>query len=303
MSSMVCAIAIFIMIGAVIMVCYYRQHTKRILKQMDAMLEQAISGDFQEKLFDESMQSAIEAKLSNYLSSSLVSARNLHKEKEHIKTWISDISHQTKTPIANILLYTQLLKEQQLTKESMSYVETLEMQTEKLQRLIDVLVKTSRLENGILCMHPVKQTVYPMLEDAKRQYQQKAQEKNIVLRLEETEGEAVFDAKWTNEAVCNLIDNAIKYTAEGGQVSVRVKLYELFCRIDVCDTGVGIAEQEQTKIFARFYRGSGQYEQEGVGIGLYLVRQIAAGQGGYVKVMSKVGEGSTFSLFLPQTNM
>lgn len=301
--KLVYAIAIVMMIGAVMMVCYYRQHTKRILKQMDAMLEQAISGEFQEQLFDESMQSAIEAKLSDYLSSSLVSTRNLQEEKEHIKTWISDISHQTKTPIANILLYTQLLKEQQLSKESMSYVETLETQTEKLQRLIDGLVKTSRLENGILCMHPVKQNVYPMLEDVRKQYQQKAQEKNIVLQLEETEAEAVFDAKWTNEAVCNLIDNAIKYTAEGGQVSVRVKLYELFCRIDVCDTGVGIAEQEQAKIFARFYRGSGQYEQEGVGIGLYLVRQIAAGQGGYVKVSSKVGEGSTFSLFLPQNNM
>lgn len=295
-----CAIAIVVMIGAVTMVCYYRQYTKRILKQMDAMLEQAISGDFQEQLFDESLQSAIEAKLSDYLSASLVSTRNLQEEKDNIKTWISDISHQTKTPIANILLYTQLLKEQRLSKESMSYVEILETQTEKLQRLIDVLVKTSRLENGILCMHPVKQAVYPMLEDVRRQYQQKAQEKNIVLRLEEIDGEAVFDAKWTNEAVCNLIDNAIKYSPEGGQVSVRMISYELFCRIDICDTGVGIAEAEQAKIFARFYRGSQQYEQEGVGIGLYLTRQIAEGQGGYVKVSSKLGEGSVFSLFLPK---
>lgn len=300
MSIVLYIAAIVVMIGAIIMVVCYRQHTKRILRQLDIMLEKAISGEFQEQLFDESLQSAIEAKLSDYLSASLVSTRNLQEEKDNIKTWISDISHQTKTPIANILLYTQLLKEQRLSKESMSYVEILETQTEKLQRLIDVLVKTSRLENGILCMHPVKQEVYPMLEDVRRQYQQKAQEKNIVLRLEEIEGEAVFDTKWTNEAVCNLIDNAIKYSPEGGQVSVRVILYELFCRIDVCDTGVGIAESEQAKIFARFYRGSQQYEQEGVGIGLYLARQIAEGQGGYVKVSSELGKGSVFSLFLPK---
>ena len=300
MSIVLHGATIVVMIGAVIMVWYYRQHTKRILKQMDAMLEQAISGDFQECLFDESLQSVIEAKLSDYLSASMVSTQNLQEEKDKIKTWIADISHQTKTPIANILLYTQLLKEQQLSAECMSYVETLEVQTEKLQRLIEALVKTSRLETGILCMHPRNQKLCPMLEEAVRQYENKAKEKKIELRLKNTMAEAVFDAKWTNEAVCNLIDNAIKYTSEGGQVSICVIPYELFCRIDVCDTGVGITEAEQAKIFARFYRGSQQYEQEGVGIGLYLTRQIMEGQGGYVKVSSKLGEGSVFSLFLPQ---
>lgn len=271
-----------------------------MLRNIDTMLEDAISGEFKEHLFDESLQSAIEAKLSDYLSTSMVSTRNLQEEKEKIKTWIADISHQTKTPVANILLYTQLLKEQPLSKESLSYVEILELQTEKLQRLIEGLVKTSRLETGLLCMHPVKQNLENMLSDVVKQYEKKAQEKLIELRVEDTDAEAVFDAKWTNEAVCNLLDNAIKYTPEGGQVTIRVVSYELFCRIDICDTGVGIAEAEQTKIFARFYRGVQQHEQEGVGIGLFLARQIAEGQGGYVKVSSKLGEGSVFSLFLPK---
>ena len=189
-----------------------------------------------------------------------------------------------------------------MSEESLSYVETLESQTEKLQRLIEGLVKTSRLETGLLCMHPVKLKLANMLFDVVKQYEKKAQEKSIELRVENTDAEAVFDAKWTNEAVCNLLDNAIKYTPEGGQVTIRVVSYELFCRIDICDTGVGITEMEQTKIFARFYRGVQQYEQEGVGIGLSLARQIAEGQGGYVKVSSKLREGSVFSLFLPQEN-
>ena len=79
-----------------------------------------------------------------------------------------------------------------------------------------------------------------------------------------------------------------------------VRAYELFCRVDVTDTGVGLSEEEQAKVFQRFYRGRDAREEEGVGIGLYLVRQIVTGQGGYVKVTSRPGEGSTFSLFLPK---
>ena len=114
------------------------------------------------------------------------------------------------------------------------------------------------------------------------------------------EAAARFDPKWTGEAVCNLLDNAVKYTPAGGRVTVSVTPYELFCRIDVADTGPGLGEEEQAKVFQRFYRAPAARDREGVGIGLYLVRQIAAGQGGYVKVDSAPGRGSVFSLFLPQ---
>ena len=114
-----------------------------------------------------------------------------------------------------------------------------------------------------------------------------------------TEARAVFDPKWTEEAVCNLLDNAVKYTPAGGAVSLSVTAYELFCRLDVTDTGPGIKEAEQSLIFQRFYRSPAAGSTEGVGIGLYLCRQIAERQGGYIKVSSRVGAGSTFSLFLP----
>lgn len=100
--------------------------------------------------------------------------------------------------------------------------------------------------------------------------------------------------------MCNLLDNGVKYTPAGGRITVSVTLYELFCRIDVTDTGPGLAEEEQAKVFQRFYRSPAVQDQAGVGIGLYLVRQIAAGQGGYVRVDSAPGAGSIFSLFLPR---
>lgn len=290
-----------IIIGvAVVIVLGYRWHTKKIMKKLDKMLDAAICGDFTETTFNESLQSSIEAKIADYLAASEVSAKNLQEEKDKIKTLIADISHQTKTPVANILLYTQLLSEQELPEESQSCVEALESQASKLQSLIDALVKTSRLETGIIALHPEKNQIQPVVESAVKQFLLKAEEKAITLSMEPTTEHACFDLKWTNEALSNLVDNAIKYTPEGGKVRVSVTAYDLFCRIDVSDNGVGILEEEQPKIFGRFYRGVSQQNQEGVGIGLYLVRQIANGQGGYVKVSSNPEEGSKFSLFLPK---
>ena len=161
-------------------------------------------------------------------------------------------------------------------------------------------MKTSRLENGILTFQPVVGPLAPMLEQAVAGLQPKADRKGVTLTLLPTQAQARFDPKWTEEAVCNLLDNGVKYTPAGGAVTVSVTAYELFCRIDVTDTGMGLAEEEQAKVFQRFYRAPAARDGEGVGIGLYLVRQIAAGQGGYVKVSSQRGRGSTFSLFLPR---
>lgn len=287
-------------LGALIGGVWFRQREKKTLKSLDQMLDAATQGTFVPMRLDESLLSAVENRLADYLDASMVSARNLQAEKDAIKTLIGDISHQTKTPIANILLYTQLLAEQPLPPEGRDCAEALEEQAEKLRSLIEALVKTSRLETGILALHPVRAPLGPMLEGAVAQLRPKAVEKGITLTFQPTSEEARFDPKWTAEAVCNLLDNGVKYTPAGGAVAVKVVPYELFCRIDVTDTGIGLAEEEQAKVFQRFYRAPVTRDKEGVGIGLYLVRQIAVGQGGYVKVTSVRGEGSTFSLFLPR---
>ena len=256
-----------------------------------------MQGDFTEEYFDESMLSSVETKLAHYLTASATSAKNVQAEKNKIKTLIADISHQTKTPIANILLYTQLLMEEPGNR---ACLDALEGQTKKLQSLIDALVKTSRLESGVIALHPMPGKLLPMLESAVSQLAPKAATKKIQISLEATAADAVFDPKWTEEAIYNLLDNAVKYTSAGGAVRVTVKAYQMFSAIHVSDTGPGIAEEEQPRVFRRFYRGAEHAEEEGVGIGLYLVRQIAEGQGGYVKVSSQMGVGSTFSLYLPR---
>ena len=277
---------------------WHRRRMKRLLRSLDRMLDAAIRGDFQEEAFDESLRSAVETKLAHYLSASAVSARNLQEERDKIKSLIADISHQTKTPIANVLLYAQLLEEQ-VPEDCRAHTAALAEQARKLQSLIDALVKTSRLEAGVLVLRPRPGPLGPMLEEAVSQFAPRAAEKELELILEPGSADAVFDPKWTAEAVCNLIDNAVKYTPSG-RITVSARAYELFARIDVEDTGPGVAEEELGKLFQRFYRGGASSQAEGVGVGLYLVRQIAQGQGGYVKVFSKPGQGAKFSLFLPR---
>ncbi|MBO5170060.1 MAG: HAMP domain-containing histidine kinase [Oscillospiraceae bacterium] len=278
-------------------VLWYRRRTRRILHNLNRMLDIAMQGDFTEDSFDESLLSALESKLAHYLAASTVSARNVAAEKEKLKALIGDISHQTKTPIANILLYTQLLAEQPGNRDCL---DALEGQTRKLQSLIEALVKTSRLESGVIALHPVPANLLPVLESAIAQLAPKAAAKDISIAMEALDAEAVFDPKWTEEAVYNLLDNAVKYSPPGGSVTVSTSVYPMFSAIHIRDTGPGIPEEEQSRVFQRFYRGAKHKDEEGVGIGLYLVRQIAQGQGGYVKVSSQMGEGSTFSLYLPR---
>lgn len=288
-----------IFLCAVVVLLEHRK-TKKIMHTLNQMLDSALDGSFTEHRFDESLLSSVECRLNRYLTASAVSARNLTTEKEKIKELLADISHQTKTPIANILLYAQLLEEQKMPEESIDCVAALRGQAEKLSFLIASLVKLSRLETGVFTLHPVSHAITPMLEEATGQLAPKAAQKEIRLTTNSTEADAVFDYKWTTEALCNLMDNAIKYTPPGGRIQISVREYDLFCRIDVADTGIGISEAEQAKVFSRFYRSPSVSEQDGVGIGLYLTRQILAGQGGYIKVASSLGGGSVFSMFLPR---
>lgn len=300
MTVIICGATVVIAIFALAAAAWERHRAKRILKDLDRMLDAAMAGAFTEQDLDESLLSAVESRFAHYLAANAVSAQKLQEEKDKIKTLIADISHQTKTPVANILLYAQLLAEQDLSPEGRDCAAALEGQVEKLRALVDALVKTSRLEAGVLALHPKAGPLTPMLEDAAAQFIPKAAEKGITLALASTDAQAVFDPKWTAEAVCNLLDNAVKYTPAGGTVTVEAISYQMFCRIDITDTGPGIPEAERAKVFQRFYRSPAAYETEGVGIGLYLSRQIAEGQGGYIKVSSRPGRGSCFSLYLPR---
>lgn len=292
-------IAIIALLVAAIVSFLCRQRTRRMFENVGNMLDRGIDGSFVEGVFDESALSAVEGKFARYLSLCAVSSKNLLAEKNKIKELISHISHQTKTPIANILLYSQLLSEYKLPQEGTLCVNTLSSQAEKLNFLINTLIKISQLETGIITVLPQQEPVQRMLDGVREQIMSKAAQKDICVTMEATEIRAWFDLKWTTEAIYNIVDNAVKYTNKGGHIVIKALSYELFCRIDITDNGIGIAENEQSKIFTRFYRSAIVANQEGVGLGLFLAREIVAAQGGYIKVFSEPDRGSTFSVFLP----
>ncbi len=292
-----------VIIILVLLLCAVYFRTSRILDRADKMLDSAIDNTFSESEFTERKLSRLESKMQRFLSSGSTSLKKINSEKDGIKTLISDISHQTKTPVTNILLYSQLLKESpDLGNNEKEIAAQIERQAGKLSFLISALIKTSRLENGIISVSPKENSVKKLLE---RIDTDSAAAKNISCSVENAgDITAVFDFKWTTEAISNIFDNAVKYTPEKGSVTVSAKEYEMFVCVNIKDTGIGISEEETAKIFGRFYRSPEVSEREGVGIGLYLSREIITKEGGYIKVSSETGKGSVFSVFLPKdTNL
>lgn len=275
-----------------------RCRIRKMMQRMEAMIRAAMKGSLHESSFDETRLSRLESTLAHYLAANEVSVKNLAAEKDKINTLISDISHQTKTPISNLLLYSELLKEEPLSESAMESTAKIHGQAQKLRFLIDSLVKLSRLETGIIAVTPFAHSVTELLLALSEQYKPQAEAKGLELIVHQEKAWAVFDEKWTLEAVGNIVDNAIKYT-ENGTVTISVSSYELFTCIRVRDTGKGIREAEQAAVFGRFYRSEDVKDEKGVGIGLFLARQIIQSQGGYMKLSSAVGKGSEFSIYLP----
>ncbi len=227
--------------------------------------------------------------------------RRIKYERDEIKSLISDISHQLKTPLSNLKLYYEILQDTSISKEEYDEFNfNMKSQIEKLSFLLESMIKMSRLESGIIKLTTNKASINNVCLIAIKQVYKKAKDKNIEIKFNVAEDIVLnIDKNWTTEAIFNIIDNAVKYTNNSGTIVVDSIKYEIFARIDIKDNGIGIDEKEINSIFKRFYRGEGSENEEGVGIGLYLSRQIIEKQSGYIKVKSKPLKGSIFSIFIP----
>ena len=279
----------------------HNRYNDDLLEQITLLIE-ALVEQQERQIFSEA-EDTLTARLQHQLLKlrNILTAQNqmLAQEKEQIKTLISDISHQIKTPIAAANTFAELLSDGELSAEERTeYITTLQMSLGKLTFLTNSLIKMSRLESGIISLKPEKNSLNEIVLQAVKTVYAKAKEKGILITFECDQAfEVVLDFNWTAEAISNVIDNAVKYTPQGGFVRLQITEYPSFLRLDISDSGVSIPEEEQAKIFGRFYRGKQSVGTDGVGIGLYLTREIINKQNGYMKV-SSVENGSTFSLFL-----
>ena len=227
--------------------------------------------------------------------------RKVDEERRELQSLISDISHQVKTPVSNLKMAADTLLEKPVSEaERIDFIRGIFSQTDKLDFLFQILVKTSRLETGVIQLEKKPGRLFDTVAQAMSGIVYAAEKKEIAVSVDCPEDLTVsHDSKWTSEALFNLLDNAVKYTPAGGKIAVSVVLWEMYVEIKVTDTGKGISESNQAAIFRRFYREEEVHEQQGVGIGLYLAREIVTRQGGYIKVVSEPGKGSEFSIMLP----
>lgn len=295
---------LFFIVSTIVLSIYgYRQNkeNKRILASIDKMIESAKDGKLLDYKIDESMLSKVEIKFLDFITSSLLIKGDLENEKAIINRMISDISHQIKTPLSNMILYSELIKEKEnLSEFGQDSIERILYQGEKLKFLIAALVRMSRLETGIISLNPTLSNIDPIIQNSIEELQDKAKEKGIEIIYEKSDIMAVFDEKWTEEAIYNILDNSIKYSIENSNIKISSFTFELFIKIDIKDGGIGISESEHGKIFQRFYRSKDVSKIEGLGLGLYLAREIIMNQGGYIKLISEENKGSTFSIYLPR---
>lgn len=227
------------------------------------------------------------------------------QEKEQVKSLISNMSHQLKTPLANIMMYEEILTSEgsdgtELSrKEQKKFLGKMHIQSEKVNWILNSLFKMVKLEQNVIVFEAGPNLIRKTILDAVNLIYEKAQAKEIGIETEYFPDCSLFhNPKWTTEVFANLLENAVKYTPRGGRITIGMNRLEMYTEIWIQDTGIGIAPEELPKIFQRFYRSPDVENLEGSGIGLYLSKLILEKEKGYMNVASRKGEGSCFSVFL-----
>ncbi len=220
--------------------------------------------------------------------------------------FLSITSHQLRTPLSVIKGYLSMLRDGdygKLTKRQQEIISTLQQNTERLIRLVNVFLNVSRIESGRLKVIKTPQDLNKILKDIVKEMKVEAKKKNISLRYQENKLPPVpLDVDKIQDVVVNLIDNAIKYTGAGGHINVSTKLMDKYVLVIVEDDGRGIPYDELDQLFEKFKRGEDIYrvDTSGSGLGLYIAKKIVEGHGGNIWAESDgVGQGSVFKFTLP----
>lgn len=297
---------IIILFAVVVVLLWKNYHTKKEARLFAEKVEDALDAIVTGKEW--TIEGELEDSLWGRTGTQLAKAGNVFqkkeeesvREKERVKGLISDISHQTRTPVANIKLYLELLGDEELSQSGQKFLGKIQGQMEKIDFLMQSMVKMSRIETGILQIHKEDKNLYETIRHAVASVVPEAAQKKIALYVDcEEEMFIRHDSKWTEEAIYNVLDNALKYTESGGKIHIQAERQELFVKLSISDTGKGIAPERQAEIFTRFYREPEVHDKPGVGIGLYLARTIMELQKGYIEVQSEVGRGASFRLYFP----
>lgn len=285
-------------------VWFFRQWSR-----LDAVLEMFQNEDAWESSnigsvadIQETRESRLASDLCGILNRAVWREKEAVKDKQQVTQLLSDLSHQLKTPLANIILDLSLLESGSANMEESQRLEFLshaKTQASTMQWLMQALLKTARLEDGIIQFQAENTGIRPTIAKAVGAVYAQASKKNIEICVEDMDDVSVYhNPKWTAEAMANVLENAIKYSPQDSLIQIKMEKMEIYTRVTVEDQGPGIPETDYNKIFQRFYRGQQAGTEEGLGLGLYLSQLILQSEQGYLTVDSKQNKGSSFHFFL-----
>lgn len=282
---------------------HYKREMQTTYQSLLLKLDRAITLGVGEVSYDESMDAAVSERLRRILEIAGMNKEKAWKERDTVQSLISDISHQVRTPLTNIMLYTGLLQEKDKEGEEAVLIEKISQAALRLDFFMRQLVKSSYAEREIIALSPKLTEAGGIVELACQTQELSAMKKKIVFVKEVTKDVCFADKKWTIEAVANVIENAVKYSPENSRIEIKMIPCESFVLIEVKDFGIGIKEEERGLVFQRFYRSKDVKDLPGFGIGLYLVREILSGEGGYVKIKENPGGGTIVQMYLSRFPM
>lgn len=303
------------------------KYRERELAEISSMLECVLDGrEFPEYVpCRETLSSKIQHQLSRLQRMTKGYHARLEQDRDSIKNLITEIAHQMRTPLTNIETYLDFLQDPDLSRtERESYLKAASLSEKKIHFLAESFIRMSRLEHRIIRIRPVDTDLLLTLEEAADQVRRKAQGQGLRIRTDFPEKLLQpHDADWLGEAVFNLLDNAVKYslpaadkaagnagencqeagsrTGKRNEILLGARQNEMFVRIWVSDHGTGIEEEDEAKVFQRFYRGSNAKKTEGFGLGLYLTREIVLLHNGFVK-LKRQKDGTCVEIYLERSS-
>ncbi len=279
----------------------------KFLEDIIQLLDNIIDGKELEglNLNQETYLSKCAAKLEKLHELMLYQRNTGAEDKTKMKTLISDISHQLRTPLSNMKILINTLGRETITKKEQDlFWQQLISQMDKIEFLIQSLIKASRLESGVIDIQRQELSIFDTLAQALGNIFIEAEKKKIQITVDCKETLLVYhDRKWTEEALFNILDNAVKYTPEKGIIDITVSAQEIYTEIKISDNGIGVSPEHYEDIFKRFYREDKVHDYNGIGIGLYLTRQIIFMQNGYITVHKRDNDGTVFQVYLPNKEM
>lgn len=275
------------------------------LKSIDKNITLAINGNYNNTrdkynvpVYREGTLYRIDYQLDKLISKLYNNNENLINEKKKLNKLVTEITHQLKTPVAAIKLFNSLLDKDNIEDtEKNNIISKMNDEINRVQWFVSSLTEISKLETGLIQLEIKEKDINQTITQAVNSIYISARQKNIEIIMKKNSNKYFcYDSKWTKEAIVNILDNAVKYTDNDGTITIECVNTVMSNKIRITDTGRGINEEDIPFIFDRFYKSDKTELDEGIGVGLYLAKEIMKSQDGSIKVYSQIGSGTTFEL-------